>query len=392
MSATPAPEVPRNAASVHLDAVRGLAALAVVIYHIRYKFFLDYSEVPHTLTSLGFYTATSFGHDAVMVFFVLSGYLISGTVLKDLRRGRWSWPRYAFNRLTRLYVVLIPGLLLTLFWDRLGLHLFPLHPAYTGAPTGWKHDFFPVADSLSAGIAVANLFFQHAIAGIPPLGSNIPLWSLTYEVAYYLVFPAAMVAIWPSSRVWMRMSGAALAALASYHFGSRIMLYFPIWLFGFSLHLLPQMTWLRRVPSLWRTVAVALFVVGCTCARHTPLGGSLETGDYIVGVAFAIGLYVLLHDTRPIGDRGYSWWATALSQISYTLYVVHMPVLIFLRAAINPGPSWSPSPATMLAEAALTVAMVGYAVAVWFVAERQTDRIRAAIGARSPLAALRRAG
>src|SRR3954463_10277531 len=80
------------AANVHLDAVRGAAALAVVAYHIRYKFFLDYSEVRSSdLLTHVFYAATAFGHDAVMVFFVLSGYLITGTVLKDVRGDRWSW-------------------------------------------------------------------------------------------------------------------------------------------------------------------------------------------------------------------------------------------------------------------------------------------------------------
>ncbi|MFP6614512.1 MAG: acyltransferase family protein, partial [Pirellulales bacterium] len=100
-------------ASERLDWIRGIAAFAVLIYHIRYRFFFDYSEVPHTLSTNLFYTLTAFGHDAVMVFFVLSGYFISESVRRDCKKGRWSWIRYLTNRVTRLYVVLIPCLLLT---------------------------------------------------------------------------------------------------------------------------------------------------------------------------------------------------------------------------------------------------------------------------------------
>ena len=47
-------------------------------------------------------------------FFVLSGFFISASVIKDCRAKRWSWSGYAASRCTRLYVVLLPGLLLTL--------------------------------------------------------------------------------------------------------------------------------------------------------------------------------------------------------------------------------------------------------------------------------------
>jgi peptidoglycan/LPS O-acetylase OafA/YrhL len=111
--------------SLWFDAMRGLAAVAVLVYHIRYRFFADWSEVPHSASTLFFYTLTSFGHDAVMVFFVLSGALISRSVIRAGASGRWSWLEYAAARSSRLYVVLLPGLLLTLAWDMAGLTLFP---------------------------------------------------------------------------------------------------------------------------------------------------------------------------------------------------------------------------------------------------------------------------
>src|SRR5204863_1384009 len=63
------------------------------------------------------YFLSGYGHTAVVVFFVLSGFLVGGTVIRSDRNGRWSWRGYVLQRGTRLYVVLIPALLLTLCWD-----------------------------------------------------------------------------------------------------------------------------------------------------------------------------------------------------------------------------------------------------------------------------------
>jgi peptidoglycan/LPS O-acetylase OafA/YrhL len=394
VSTIPALPNPSIAATVHLDAVRGAAALAVVAYHIRYKFFLDYSEVHSSdLLTHGFYAATSFGHDAVMVFFVLSGYLITGTVLKDVRTDRWSWGRYLLNRLTRLYVVLIPGLLLTVGWDLLGLHLFPAHPAYTGMPQAWTHDFFDVRETLTPAIFFANATFRHAISGISALGSNSPLWSLTYEFAYYMVFPAALLATVPRIAIVPRVVFAAMAILLAYHFGPRILLYFPIWLLGLAVKVLPPLPRVRDGLMQMRNVGAAVLVVGLTAFRHTSmferLAGKvvLEAGDFLVGLAFAFALAVLLADTRPARPGFYLRMARGSAHISYTLYVVHMPLLIFLRAWLNDGPQWSPAAGTWLAAAGVFAAAVGYAAVLWYCFEARTASIRDAVSHR--LAAFR---
>jgi peptidoglycan/LPS O-acetylase OafA/YrhL len=68
-----------------------------------------------------FYLATGLGHQAVMAFFVLSGFLVGGTVVSRAECGQWSWIDYAITRMTRLWMVLLPALLLTAFWDNLGI-------------------------------------------------------------------------------------------------------------------------------------------------------------------------------------------------------------------------------------------------------------------------------
>jgi len=79
------------------------------------------------------YLVTGLGHEAVMVFFVLSGFLISLSVFRSLQAGRWNWLAYTLSRLTRLYVVLVPALILCTLWDMCGTWLFSNAGVYMGA-------------------------------------------------------------------------------------------------------------------------------------------------------------------------------------------------------------------------------------------------------------------
>jgi peptidoglycan/LPS O-acetylase OafA/YrhL len=66
----------------YLDLARGVAALLVAISHLRAFSFVDFHQADHPrLIWSCFYFLTGFGHQAVMVFFVLSGFLVGGTVV-----------------------------------------------------------------------------------------------------------------------------------------------------------------------------------------------------------------------------------------------------------------------------------------------------------------------
>lgn len=64
------------------------------------------------------------GYQAVMVFFVLSGYFISLSILKTIRKDMWCWIDYLIRRITRLWIVLIPALFLTFIIAKIQLGLF----------------------------------------------------------------------------------------------------------------------------------------------------------------------------------------------------------------------------------------------------------------------------
>src|ERR1700742_1036888 len=111
-------------ASVFLDLLRGVAALLVCLFHWRYLLFVDYSQITAYRVPLKyFYLVTSTSRQAVIVFFVLSGYLISSSIFRLERRAAWSWRLYLTHRLVRLWIVLFPALLLGFLWDSMGVHL-----------------------------------------------------------------------------------------------------------------------------------------------------------------------------------------------------------------------------------------------------------------------------
>ena len=88
-------------ASVILDLMRGLAAVIVLGDHWRNFFFVDFPEVnlPRRKMFVLPYVLTAAGHQAAVIFFVLSGFFISGSVIRMLQSNSWTWRRYATHRL-----------------------------------------------------------------------------------------------------------------------------------------------------------------------------------------------------------------------------------------------------------------------------------------------------
>ncbi|MDP9051525.1 MAG: acyltransferase family protein [Acidobacteriota bacterium] len=204
MSSTDAPS-DASLSSVHLDAIRGFAALVVFLGHTRDLFFpsLFQSNVNAVTTSQQQNTSRppvshvdqriTMGNESVMIFFVLSGYLVGGGVIKALKRNTWSWKTYLIKRLTRLWVVLIPALLLGVALDLTGLHFFSNPGSIYLAPPQQSvvHD---VARQLSGAVIAGNaLFLQGILVG--SAGSNDSLWSLAYEFWYYIAFPVLLLAL-----------------------------------------------------------------------------------------------------------------------------------------------------------------------------------------------------
>jgi len=188
--------------SLYLDVVRLGAALLVLVSHFAYTRLSggDYSYI-RTL---------NVGSDAVILFFVLSGYVIAYvSASREHTIGH-----YSMNRLSRLYSVAIPALVLTVVLDQIGQRLDPA--LYDG---WWSKQDQPVWRFVSSLFFVNELWFS----SVRPF-TNGPFWSLGYEFWYYVLFAAVFYYTGRTRRV--------LVVLVLLIAGPKVMLLLPIWLMG----------------------------------------------------------------------------------------------------------------------------------------------------------------
>jgi len=306
--------------------------------HIRGLFFLDYRDLATRSPFVAaLYGVTGLGHQAVMVFFVLSGFFIGGGVLASIQN--WNWKRYLANRLSRLYLVLLPALVLTggldyLAYRRPAGHFYFDQPIYHFNPR-------PIAGQETPGAFLGNALFLQTIAA-PTFGSNGPLWSLANEFWYYVLFPALALAALSRRRMKRRVAGFVIAGALLAWLPGGMLAGFLIWLLG-------VLIWLSPVVSLPRSARLALIALsaGCfglvlTLARSGRLPG--PWGDFPVGIAFAAWLYSLirLRASRTDVSPGYRWLSGRLSKCSYSVYAVHFPLVLLIRTSVGRR-LWTPT-------------------------------------------------
>src|SRR5262249_2036554 len=238
-AATSAPSFGATRASVSLDALRGIAALAVAFGHWRSAFFLALTQVHvrHGVPLVAAYALTSLGHQAVIVFLVLSGYLVGGSVVRALRAARWSWSQYLTHRLVRLWIVLLPALALGFGWDWLGIHYLRAPLLYAGI--GGNNITPDVLATSKPPVLLGNAVFLQTVIE-PPFGSNVALWSLANEWWYYVLFPLGACLFLSRYRRALPLSASVALLLAlAFMLRGNILLLFPAWLCGALLHFLP---------------------------------------------------------------------------------------------------------------------------------------------------------
>lgn len=310
--------------SIYLDLVRIVAAFLVLLAHTNLRVLTD--RVPR---------GSGFGHSAVVVFFVLSGYVIAYIV--DKREGD---PRvYAISRISRIYSVMVPALLLTIALDTLGRNMAPA--IYAGQTTeGWW------AVRLFATLALMNEPW-----GISIQAFSGPFWSVAYEGWYYILFGLYTF--------WHRSWRSVVLAVALLICGPKVLLLFPIWLAGVYLH--RGRVWTRLTPALavplfaLSVLSIVLYhwlegpqqlreVIGDAVGR--PFQNDRMTwsgeflGDYLLGFMVMVNFAAfraagpllagfVLPFAKPIR------WAASFT---FSLYLFHRPLILFYVACLRGDP------------------------------------------------------
>ena len=296
-----------------IQAMRGIAVLAVLAYHARMPFIKG-------------------GYLGVDIFFVVSGYLITGLVARAMRDGRFSFAAFYWRRAWRLLpaayavflaCVLVSPWLLTVAEQRDFFKQLLGALTFTGNIALW----------LQTG------YFEQA-AELKPL---LHVWSLAIEEQYYLLLPAAMALVGP--RRWR--AAALFATLASVAACFALVASKP----GDAFYLLPTRAWelgVGSVAALWVAqpvnlavpsarwewlgtlclVVLAVLVVTPLQAAHPGWATALTCG--LTGVIVAVGL-------RWLGARHGSSVLAWFGDRSYSLYLIHWPIFAFLNSANTSG-------------------------------------------------------
>ncbi|HET9399899.1 MAG TPA: acyltransferase [Candidatus Acidoferrales bacterium] len=362
------------AASVRLDMVRGIAAIVVMIGHVRALFFPAYVDlVAPTVGSRVLYAMTGFGHQAVIIFFVLSGYFIGASVLRMVKSDRWSWRVYSVHRAVRLWIVLVPALMIGAAFDWIGMKTQNAASTY----------FVPVRFLSNIAFATrfttqnffGNLFYLQAIR-TDMFGSNGPLWSLSYEFWYYVLFPLSLFALAARVRSPIRVLFALAACGVLWFVGSPIALDYLIWFAGVGVFLLSGQ-WSGFAPSKQRIVQALSWAtfIGSLAWIRVSKGTQESVGDFVLAAAFSVWMIANLPARAKIGPV-YESLARSLAGFSYTLYLTHFPLLALLRATLNPAGSWPTDVRHWTLAGALAIGCLAFAFLIASFTEAKTATVR----------------
>lgn len=366
---------------IWLDFVRGLSAIAVCASHLRAAIIVDYSKLDSGASVLQqiFYITTGFGHQAVMVFFVLSGFFVGGSVL---RSGQdFSARRYALARLTRLWVVLLPALLLTALVDRI---------LASHAPEVLSGAYYPVWNSGPASGAtyssgwltlLGNLVFVQTIL-TPVFGTNGPLWSLANEFWYYVLFPLGTVALgWSVGKgtgAWVARGVAAVLAVAILAWLPRdIRMAYPIWLLGLVVYFTGSRL-STRARHIAMAVGLAAFAFALGYSKSNGLQARLMLPvDLTIGICFCLLCVALANLPAPKTMQSeFTRFSHGISAFSYSLYLAHFPIVMLIGALVYGNARLQPSATGLLHFTGWMVLLLAVGAAFWWLFERKTDSVR----------------
>jgi peptidoglycan/LPS O-acetylase OafA/YrhL len=299
------------ATSLFLDLLRVFAAVGVVLVHTGTTRFSPVLALDPAV-----------GHYCVVVFFVLSGYVIA--------HATFSRPQtvasYAIARLARLYSVLLPALLISAALLIAGR---AINPAFYAS-------FDRGHEPLRFGLSLVFLNESWSLSAAPP--TNSPLWSLAYEFWYYALFGA-----WVFTR--SRLAAALLCAGIAVLIGPKILLLLPAWLLGVAAQRLAGRA--RLHPSAAKVgLGATLAAIALWLRYGGPFPGKVGyppyffsnawISDFVLGVLVA-SLIVFFHQASA------QWRFPSVvsvpirsgANMTFSLYLLHHPILVFLAAALT---------------------------------------------------------
>ncbi len=302
-----------------IDGLRSIAILPVLLYHAGIA-------------------GVSGGYVGVDVFFVISGFLITGIISREIDAGSFSIVRFYERRARRILPALVT-MLVAVFCAG----LFFYFPA----------DLTQLAKSAVMTLAfLSNLFFFQTTGYFASAADTMPLlhtWSLAVEEQFYIGFPILLILI---ARFAPTMRTMIVATIAL--FSLALAIWFQNDRTGFGFYMLPPRAWELFVGSLLAIGAVPA-VTNSKAREAISLGGLaailFAVFTYTKDTAFpglsaippVLGAAALIHCAPGtlVGRLLSSALAVGIGLISYSLYLWHWPVIVFTEYALDaPVKGW----------------------------------------------------
>lgn len=351
-----------------IDGLRAIAVSSVVIFHIAQSFLRG-------------------GFVGVDIFFVISGYLISGNIFQQLADGNFRLADFYERRIRRIvpaYVVVTAFTTIVVLSQS-----FPSETSHYGRSL------------IAAVTSVTNIHFWATQDYFAPEAEELPLlhtWSLSVEEQFYLVFPLFVMAIW---RVMRRASIVVLIStlfFVSLATSAVTVHYFP----SATFYLLPTRSWelllgsllaLNVVPALTTRVqrnlcaGIGLALIAVPMLLYTPF----TTFPGLTALPPCLGAACIIHagrDGENIVSRLLSLGPVVfVGLISYSLYLWHWPIMVFQRTNFL----LIATDNEYVARGAVLAVSLICATASWYFVERPT-RNRRVFGARQLVTGMVTAG
>lgn len=294
-----------------IDLLRFFCALLVVLAHYRGNFFVEYGLLPATQKNI--YTQllflfTRLGEEPVLVFFVLSGFLVGGKVFERILNNEIDAKSYFIDRSVRILLPLLASVLFVLLIDLI-----------TKTPIPFK-DMIGSIFSLQGIITTTNY--------------NPPLWSLSYEVWFYILLGCVMMSCRNTQK--KSLFPLFIFSICLYVFIKLNTIYLLILFMGTLGYFLPR----QHIKFLKKKILflIALLLLSFILLQLTSATRSLTLPTYISINREAAMIFLALIATllvshliaappkRKIGIA-VDTISSKLSGFSYTLYLTHYPLM-----------------------------------------------------------------
>jgi len=305
-----------------LNHMRWIAAVIVATHHFRSYIFIDYRAYESTNIFIKvFYFITAIGPQAVVAFFVISGFLVGGKLLEfrtvELTEQR-SW-NFLIDRFSRISIVLWPAIVLAAVIQAFVLLFLADMPIVN--VENWSASWStPPARDASILIWISQFLLLNEFVTKTAI-INSPLWSLAYEWYYYMAGLAvtllALRVVKSTRMIWLVAYASVLTAIALLG-NLTIIISGTSWVVGLIARHVYNRKYLTCTSGAFIAAATYPFALVCQSTFHLP--------DLVTAVPLA----ALLANTCVSRVRTAERFGHAMANFSYSLYAVHVPIGILL--------------------------------------------------------------